>query len=184
MTTFLTADTHFGHAGILSTRMAHPRPFDSIEHHDEVLIQRWNAVVRPGDEVWHLGDFAMDCTPAYARRCFDRLNGTKHLVIGNHERLGRRLPWASQHEALVQTIIEGHRTVLLHYALRAWPGIWRGAIHLYGHTHGSLPGTRRSTDVGVDCWDFRPPSMPEILDAMVLSHTWPEELQGSEQAGA
>lgn len=183
MTTFQTADTHFGHSGILSPRMTSPRPFASIEEHDETLIANWNAVVRPDDEVWHLGDFAMDCTPAYARKCFDRLNGTKRLVIGNHERLGRRLPWASQHDGIHQTVIDGNRLVLCHYAMRAWPGIWRGALHLFGHTHGSLPGTRRSADVGVDCWDFRPVGMNEILGRMALSDTWPEELQGSAEAG-
>ncbi|CAO4181072.1 Calcineurin-like phosphoesterase domain-containing protein [Methylorubrum populi] len=182
MTTYLTADTHFGHAGILSPRMARPRPFASIAEHDEAIVANWNAVVRPDDEVWHLGDFAFDCPFEHAAAVFARLNGTKRLVVGNHERLGRRLPWASQHEALVQTVIEGRRCVLLHYAMRAWPGIWRGALHLYGHTHGSLPGTRRSCDVGVDVWDFRPVTLTEILDAMALSDTWPEELQGVEEA--
>ena len=156
--------------------MAQPRPFASIEEHDETLIANWNAVVRPEDTVWHLGDFAFNCSLEHARKCFDGLNGIKHLVVGNHEKLGRKLAWASQHEALVQTLIDGRRCVLLHYALRAWPGIWRGALHLYGHTHGSLPGTRRSCDVGVDAWDFRPVTLPEILDQMALSDQWPEEL--------
>ncbi|KRP89238.1 hypothetical protein AOQ73_26835 [Bradyrhizobium pachyrhizi] len=32
----------------------------------------------------------------------------------------------------------------------------RGAIHVYGHSHGKLPGNGASCDVGVDRWDFRP----------------------------
>lgn len=182
MTIYLTADTHVGHTGILSSRMARPRPFASIAEHDEAIVERWNALVRPEDEVWHLGDFAFDCSLEHARSVFDRLNGTKHLIIGNHERLGRRLPWASQHDGIHQIAVDGRRLVLCHYAMRVWPGIWRGALHLYGHTHGSLPGTRRSADVGVDCWDLRPVALPEILDAMALSDAWPEELAGSEEA--
>lgn len=184
MATYLTADTHFGHQGLLSPRMARPRPFATIEEHDETLIANWNAVVRPEDTVWHLGDFAFNCGLPHARDAFDRLHGTKHLIVGNHDaKLGRKLPWESQHDGIHQVAVDGYRLVLCHYAMRAWPGIWRGAHHLYGHTHGSLPGTRRSADVGVDAWDFRPVSMHEILDQMALSDTWPEELQGSEQAG-
>ena len=34
------------------------RPFASLAEMDDALIRRWNEVVRPGDTVWHLGDFA------------------------------------------------------------------------------------------------------------------------------
>jgi calcineurin-like phosphoesterase family protein len=38
----------------------------------------------------------------------------------------------------------------------------RGDLHFYGHSHGTLPGTAASTDVGVDCFDFRPVTLDEI----------------------
>jgi calcineurin-like phosphoesterase family protein len=69
------SDTHFCHAGILSPRMQNPRPFASIEAHDETLIANWNAVVRPDDTVWHLGDFCYRCSEGHARSVFDRLRG-------------------------------------------------------------------------------------------------------------
>jgi calcineurin-like phosphoesterase family protein len=37
-----------------------------------------------------------------------------------------------------------------------------GDLHLYGHSHGSLPGTAARTDVGVDCFEFRPVTLDEI----------------------
>jgi calcineurin-like phosphoesterase family protein len=49
---------------------------------------------------------------------------------------------------------------------RTWNHIWRGDIHLYGHSHGSLPGTARSLDVGVDCWEHRPVRLSEIMEAL------------------
>lgn len=45
-------------------------------------MDRWNAVVRPSDKVYHLGDLAM------ARRhiaTIGRCNGTKVLIKGNHD---------------------------------------------------------------------------------------------------
>jgi hypothetical protein len=57
------------------------------------------------------------------------------------------------------------------FGRRSWVPIGRrlthyGALHLYGHSHGSLPGCGRSLDVGVDCWDWRPATVPEILERM------------------
>ena len=49
---------------------------------DEHIIERWNAVVSPEDEVWHLGDFGGDGREA---ELLSRLNGTKYLVKGNHD---------------------------------------------------------------------------------------------------
>ena len=157
--TFFTADHHFGHEGII--RMC-GRPFNSALEMDQALIASWNAVVRPDDEVWHLGDFAHRADLNRMRAVFDQLNGTKHLVIGNHDgsdTLG--LPWASKHEiAFFRS--NGVRAVLCHYGMRVWPEQHRGAVHLYGHSHGRLGGTSLSVDVGVDCWNFMPVDMPQI----------------------
>lgn len=177
MTTFFTGDTHFGHEGIIGPRMTRPRPFPDIRAHDEALIAAWNAVVGPGDEVFHLGDFALGKGGGAAEETFHRLNGRKILIVGNHDRQARKLPWAAQHDGLCEVTVEERRLVLFHYALRSWPRIWQGALHLFGHTHGSLPGTKRSCDVGVDAWDYRPVRLDEILAAMDRNETWPEELR-------
>ena len=72
MATFFTADAHFGDPGILRRRGGQ---FISLDAHDESLIARWNEVVSPADEVWHLGDFAAGASPARCVEVFDRLNG-------------------------------------------------------------------------------------------------------------
>jgi calcineurin-like phosphoesterase family protein len=139
--------------------------FRTISEHDEALIENWNAVVAPDDEVWHLGDFAHKTSFEHAQSVFSRLNGDKHLIRGNHEKLGARLDWISQHD-FVEATVDGKHLVLFHYGMRTWPRQRRGALHLYGHSHGSLPGCRQSLDVGVDCWNFRPVSLAEILARM------------------
>lgn len=82
MSTFLTSDQHFGHRNILTIDAG--RPFASIEEHDETLIERWNAVVRPGDRVLHLGDFSLSVPEM--ERVVRRLNGDITLYAGNHDR--------------------------------------------------------------------------------------------------
>lgn len=80
---FFISDTHFGHKNIITFEVIKPfRPFATIEEHDEELVKRWNSVVRKGDQVWHLGDVALN------RRGLEvcgRLNGLKRLVMGNHD---------------------------------------------------------------------------------------------------
>ncbi len=171
MAVFFTADTHFGDAHILRQR---GRRFASLAEHDETLVANWNAVVGPEDEVWHVGDFAAHAERAYCATIFARLNGIKRLVRGNHD--SNRvldLPWADPpvESARITLREEGRewRLYLAHYAHRAWPGLWRGTRHLYGHTHGTLPDTIRSCDVGVDAWDDRPVRLAALAATVGLT---------------
>ena len=52
---FVIADTHFGHKRVIEFEAA-ARPFATVEEHDAELVRRWNAVVKPKDTVWHVGD--------------------------------------------------------------------------------------------------------------------------------
>jgi calcineurin-like phosphoesterase family protein len=160
MTVFFTSDTHFGHARIIELCK---RPFVSVEDMNEALIANWNARVHPGDTVWHLGDFTLGNADA-ARRVISRLHGDIHLVWGNHDRESVRNlnMWrSSQYAAEINH--EGHKITLCHYAMRVWNQSHRGSLMLYGHSHGHMWGTRQSLDVGVDCWGFKPITLPEIL---------------------
>lgn len=49
-----------------------------------------------------------------------------------------------------EVTIEGKVYCLSHYGHRVWHGSHKGWIHLYGHSHGSLPPYGKSMDVGVD----------------------------------
>ncbi|TNC13513.1 metallophosphoesterase [Methylobacterium terricola] len=178
MAVFFTADTHFGDAHILRQR---GRLFASIAEHDETLVANWNAAVGPEDEVWHVGDFAAHAERAHCQAIFSRLNGVKRLVRGNHD--SNRvldLPWADPpvESARVTLREDGRewRLFLAHYAHRAWPGLWRGTRHLYGHTHGTLPDTTRSCDVGVDAWAYRPVRLAAIAARQDAATLVPEEL--------
>ena len=168
---FYTSDTHFGHANILAMQ---PRPFSSIEEHDEFLIERWNTVVTDDDMVFHLGDFAMALHERAdrVRWIFSRLRGRKHLVLGNHDvdKHGNphatllSLGWEQPPTGFRFTDDGGHRIVMSHYAQRSWQHQQKGAVHFYGHSHGHLPETGLSRDVGVDMPDvaYTPRTFEEL----------------------
>jgi calcineurin-like phosphoesterase family protein len=82
MTTFFISDTHFGDAPRLRVDK---RPFASIEDMDRAIVERWNEVVAPDDEVWHLGDFALGPPPSRIAELLAGLPGQKHLIVGNND---------------------------------------------------------------------------------------------------
>lgn len=147
MEQFFTSDQHFYHKAVI---VYSNRPFSSVEEMNETMIDSWNATVGPLDVVWHLGDFAF-ANQARSLEIFNRLNGIKHLIIGNHDRDVRKLlGWRSvSHIHMVKT--KTARVALCHYPMEVWNESHHGSYHLHGHSHGTLTTKRpRRLDVGVD----------------------------------
>jgi calcineurin-like phosphoesterase family protein len=157
---WFTADTHFGHGGAMGR---FKRPFSSVREMDDALVAKWNARVRPHDEVWHLGDFGVRIDAARVDALLAALNGRKHLLTGNNDTAATRgaLGWSSV-TPYVEFTLESVPLVLCHYALRTWNGMYKGAWNLHGHSHGQLAPMTRQVDVGVDVWDFQPVTFAEI----------------------
>ena len=78
---WFTSDTHFCHQ---PSFVWEPRGFTNVEEMNEAIVERWNSVVKPEDEVYHLGDFALNDIDA-AIPYINRLNGTIRWIIGNHD---------------------------------------------------------------------------------------------------
>ncbi len=162
MNKWATSDTHFGHANVLQYDR---RPFATIEEHDEALIANWNRFVMPGDVVYHIGDVAWHTQVANIDALLRRLNGTKILILGNHDegRVAKSKEWAKVTPYLEATW-GGHKVCMFHYRMTVWNQIHRGAWALHGHSHGTLPPilTAKTIDVGTMCWGYRPISFGEI----------------------
>lgn len=160
MTLLFTSDHHFGHGG---ARGLFKRPFASVAEMDRAMVARWNEIVRPDDEVWHLGDFAVRQSAERIAELLAALSGTKHLIIGNNDGSAtlEQPAWSSvRHYAEIEA--EGTLLVLCHYPLRSWHRMGRGALNLHGHSHGRLTPMPRQVDVGVDVFDFRPVTLAGI----------------------
>lgn len=158
---WFTSDTHFGHGNIIEFCK---RPFTSVEEMDEALIENHNKCVKPKDVVYHLGDVSWYGSDRI-KKIFDRLNGQKHLIIGNHD---HRKNLASHFESMKDydmLKIQGMQFALMHYPILSWAGRYHGAIHLHGHTHDTIDnsGTLRF-DVGVDSWGMHPVNLEQIIE--------------------
>jgi calcineurin-like phosphoesterase family protein len=134
MSIWFTSDNHFGHKRIIELAN---RPFSSLNEMDECMIVRWNDRVKPGDIVYHVGDFAFTDHDPY----LERLSGQKFLVPGNLDhsnRVKKATGWVKVERIMDVILPDGTMVVLCHYAMRVWSRSHHGAIHLYGHPQGLL----------------------------------------------
>lgn len=178
--TFVTADQHFGHANII--RFCN-RPFESVEEMDQTMIGNWNKIVGPKDTIFHLGDFTLgDWSMAY--EYLKQLNGNIKFLRNpwHHDKR-----WLPEDDKMIMAL--GNNTVtflppmvileipekyyghplaitLCHYPLAVWDRILYGAWMLHGHSHGNYKGEGFILDVGVDCMNFYPISLGNVLGLM------------------
>lgn len=166
MNIFFTSDTHFGHANII--RYCN-RPFKDVTEMNETIISNWNNKVKANDIVYHLGDFCFGSSHD-AVNIINRLNGSIHLIKGNHEKAALNIKNRFASIRDVDTFkIDKYEIFMSHYAHRVWNKSHRGTWHLYGHSHGTLPDDPRSLsfDIGVDCHNFQVLSFEEVKQIML-----------------
>lgn len=180
MTIWFSADSHFGHTKVLDYCN---RPFNSVDEMDKALIDNWNERVKPDDVVYQLGDFTLSNYKGFDYY-LNQLNGTVFFIPGGHDHR-----WLSHYkkngsdtkftvlEKLTTVNVRGIELVLCHYPLLTWEKSYYGAIHLHGHCHSNIGCIGRSNeggnngvkpgyrlDVGVDCNNFYPVSITDILN--------------------
>lgn len=177
---WFTSDEHHGHRNALTGWLDRatgvstqpPRPWSTLEDMTEGIIDRHNSVVKRGDNIFHLGDmFWRTLDVDKAIEIMGRLNGQHFYILGNHEEL---MEEAGRSQTIRQQFVwvrdyakikpfKGLSVVLSHYAHRVWDGSHKGTYHAYGHSHGAIPNFGRSMDVGVDCNDFYPVSLDQLV---------------------
>jgi calcineurin-like phosphoesterase family protein len=171
MAVWFTSDYHLGHANIIQYCR---RPFGTVAEMDATILQNVNAVVRPEDTLYFLGDFCMgvgrdrflEIATAYRRQIHCH---NIHMIWGNHDRRDLQefaALFSSTHD-LLEVRLQGWILTLCHYAMRVWNHSHHAnSGQLYGHDHGRLPELPGllAFDVGVDCWGFYPLSFEQVIE--------------------
>lgn len=169
---FITSDNHFGHDNMykfLNYDGTKVRPQSSAAEGDAEMIEKWNALVQPQDKVYHLGDVAFS-KPALA--IMARLNGTKILLLGNHDKMPAReyLKYFKD----VRSCKNLDRMLLTHYPVHP-DSIGKARCNVHGHTHGQLVPVVNPEDryinVCVEMTNYAPISLEE-LEAIARSRGW------------
>lgn len=170
---FITSDHHFGHENIIKYC---DRPFNSVDHMDWYMIEKWNSVVSKDDVVFHLGDFCLGSSEM-AKRYFKKLNGKISILwnLDHHDKrwLNKDIVYNSKYHAvnmlpaIFSYKIEDSFLVLCHYPLERWNRSHYGSIHFHGHIHrknSTLSIVDRRINAGVDLNNFTPINLRPYLD--------------------
>ena len=183
---FFVADTHYQHSNIVRgcsnwEDTSECRNFDSLEEHDQVLVDNINRKVREKDTLYHLGDFSFagrDNIYRFRKRIQCK---NIHLLLGNHDiHIQKNIPLKTngrdvKAQELFSTVkvydeirLAGKDFVLFHYPIYSHhnkKNTERSSIHLFGHVHGSLQVYHPfCLDVGLDSHpEFKPFHLDEIL---------------------
>jgi len=187
---FVTSDTHFGHVRISELAQ---RPFLTVEEMDAELVRRWNEVVAPDDVVLHLGDLALGPIAASVALTA-QLNGRRHLVPGNHDRVSpatqstraierfrpmyEEAGWSILPE-IIRGTRHGIRLLASHYPYEGdTQGDDRHGSHrpidhgiplIRGHTHERTRGAHgHQFHVGVDAFDLTPVAF-DVIDEWLVN---------------
>ena len=178
--TYFTSDWHLFHANIIKYSK---RPFqDSVEMNRKIL-DNMNNVITEDDWLYFLGDMALVYDEKHLIYWLDGLRCKNICFIkGNHDKAAGKIRdrffW---YKDMVEIDVEGQRITLCHYSMKVWNKSHRGAWHLYGHSHGSLPDDPNSLsfDVGVDTNNFMPYSFEDVKKRMSKKTFVPLDHHGS-----
>ena len=173
MEIWMTSDTHFSHDKEFLYR---PRGFSNIKEMNKALVEQWNAIVKPEDEIWHLGDMALGDIDD-ACKYINQLNGTIRWIRGNHctakkiSKIVEECPnvweigWAYQLKYGKQSIYMSHYpTLTANYDEKKFS---QHVIAVHGHTHqrSNWIDTKNpfTYHVGVDSHNNTPVHIDEVI---------------------
>jgi calcineurin-like phosphoesterase family protein len=195
MKTWFTSDFHFGHQNIIKFC---DRPFASVEEMDYTLVKNYEALVKPSDTVFILGDLSMSFQ--IAKKFIEGLPGKKFLIAGNHDfchpanKKGRNglAKWTEAYksigfeEVLLELIltVEQEKIRLHHmpYTGDHHDTEVRYAEHrprsdglklLHGHVHTTWTKRGSMLNVGVDKHGFAPISLEKVKELFEIEGDLP-----------
>lgn len=159
---WFVSDTHFGHAKFLTfldENGENIRKFDSVADMDDCMITNWNACVKPGDRIYHLGDVGSDVE--VNRRILPQLNGSKRLILGNHDTVkGDLVDYFKK--ITMWRIFKEHDFVCSHVPLRE-DSMWNITFNIHGHIHQQPDPSLRHMNICVEKTNYRPIHIDEII---------------------
>lgn len=143
---WITSDWHFNHDREFIWKA---RGFSSVEEMNEAIVQRHNAMVRPFDTVYVLGDCSLGggdvSVLAKNKTLIERLNGKIHIIRGNHD-TDRRVEMYESCANVVAPVLyadmihyRGYHFYLSHFPTLTGnlekESLKQCTCNLFGHTH-------------------------------------------------
>lgn len=159
---YITSDQHFFHKNMIKYNYCN-RPYKNINEMHKALIENHNRAVSKNDVVYHLGDFAFARKDQIMKieKIVAQLNGTHHLILGNHDE-GSPFTYVNMGFASVHTTLHVEEFLLMHDPAMA-VAVDSNQKVLCGHLHELTKFVNPYIlNVGVDIWDYKPVSIDTV----------------------
>lgn len=165
---FVISDTHFNHENMLRFLDAKGkvfRPFPNVHEMNETMIDRWNAVVKDNDTIYHLGDVYIG-NGAHANEILHRLKGRKRLIVGNHDNAKDQILHKHFSKIMMWRQWPEHKLIFSHMPLHPSSlhlhrsGV--NAVNVHGHIHQNDSPPGPYINVSVEKTDWNPIHIEDI----------------------
>jgi calcineurin-like phosphoesterase family protein len=159
---WVTADPHFFHDNIIRYE---DRPFANSDEMNEGIISAWNQKVKKQDKLIIAGDVGLGPVERF-EEILSRINGTKILVLGNHDRANiKRWMDIGISEVYKYHILYRDFFLISHYPL--YMNDHMPYINIYGHVHGNAnyqTWGRNGLCVSVERHNYFPVCFDDIVE--------------------
>lgn len=177
--TYITSDLHFYHKNIMKYCPARGEKFNNdVDTMNTYLLLKINELPENAT-LWHLGDFCFSNNDnIYYTLAKIREDITVNMIHGNHDNKIRK-----QQESIAEAIpninffgdyfeenIEGKHFIMFHYPIASFNGMYKDAVHFYGHCHGNFQHPcNRAFDVGIDANDLQIRNFEYYINNIVIN---------------
>lgn len=152
---YVTSDMHFSHELAKEKRGMGDK---TIEEYNNLLIERWNKIIKSRDIVYHIGDFSFSKNK---KNPLSKLNGTIYLIKGNHD------PQSLTNITHMVIKFRGKDLLLVHNPEDAKNFPYKYVIHGHIHKGGNRTYTpiqnKKYFNVNTEYHKFRPILINQVL---------------------
>lgn len=172
MSIYITSDLHFNHNKDFIYKV---RGFDSVYDMNEIIVNNWNSIIDPEDDVYVLGDLMLGNNED-GIKLIKQLKGNIHIILGNHD-TDQRIELYNDCYNVVEIVYatllkyKGYTFYLSHYPTLTSnvddKGLKHRVINLCGHTHTKDKFEHMSLGTiyhcEVDAHDMKPVNLDTII---------------------
>ena len=159
--TWIVSDTHFFHKNI-------GKYCNRPENWQDRIIENWNRLVSPDEDVLHLGDYCFGLRDN-VQQITDILHGKLCLILGNHDRRSKSFYRSLDIKLVPKQLIVEYGTQRVWFSHHPIIPLPEDIINLHGHIHNNVLPSQESQlgknhiNMSVEVREYRPWRLQDIL---------------------
>lgn len=158
---------HIGHKNILKFTGYDGQPvrghlFRDVDEMNHIMVKNWNSIITDQDIVYNLGDvYFGDANEA--DKILSQLNGSKRLILGNHDDGKDKILHKHFQKILMWRIFKEFDCVLSHVPLHETSINEKVTWNVHGHIHQNDSPSLKHINVSVEKIGYKPVLLEDLI---------------------